>query len=264
LQHSFGNSITGQRNFETFVLGTVEGRHTFDNLKVHKQPMPDGKGGMMPAYVVTGTAFMGDYEMQGGKQIARWKPTFFATTGTFKPRMSLSQLNVRGGPDYAAKFRAIKDPTVIDFLRILSDARGIPFRHAWWDELSLGWWVLASFVILGVIWPTILNLMMFGSLRRPPEARGLRLFGVKAHTVKPGPVAAASALDEGRMKELEEQLAQDPPGVGAEEAEVPGPVRALDGAPAAPVIAAPEHSTEFGAKRDDFYPTEVHSPHPPK
>jgi len=262
LQHNFGNSITGQRNFESFVLGTVEGRHTFDNLKVHKQPMPDGKGGMMPGYVVTGTAFLGDYETENGKQIARWKPTFFATTGPFKPRTNLGQFNVRGGPDYAAKFRTIKDPTVVDFLRILSDARGIPFRHAWWNELSIGWWVLASFVILGLIWPTVLNLMVFHSWRRPPDARALKLFGVKAHTRKPE--TTAPALDAERMDELEEQLAQTPPGVAATQAEVPAPVRILDSEPAAPVALAPEHSTEFGAKKDDFYPTEVHLPHPPK
>jgi hypothetical protein len=262
LQYAFGNSITGQRDFENLVLGTVDGRHTFDNLHVHRQMMLDGKGATKPVYVVTGTAFLGEYEIEGGKKVAHWRPIFFATSGPYNPRNNLSQFNKRGGPDYAKQFREIKEPTVVDFLNVLSQARGITYKHAWWNEISIGWWVLASFVVVGLVWPTILNLIAFGSWRRPPQAKGLSLFGVKAHAAaveKP-----AMQLDDASLQAVEQQLAQSPPGVQTVSADTPAPVRELDAAPVAPAVVGADHAAEFGAKKDDFYPTEVHSLHSPK
>ena len=45
-------------------------------------------------------------------------------------------------------------------------------------ELRVRWYVLASFVLIGLIWPPVVNLLAFGSLRRPPELNAADLSGV--------------------------------------------------------------------------------------
>src|SRR5439155_18346396 len=117
----------------------------------------------------------------------------------------------------------------------------------------------ASFVVVGLVLPTILNLIAFGSWRRPPEAKGLSLFGVKARAAaveKP-----AMQLDDASLQAVEQQLAQSPPGVETVSADTPAPILELEAAPVTPAVVGADHGAEFGAKKDDFYPTDVHSPH---
>ena len=167
LLHNFGNSITGTRNFENLIMGKVGDRHMFEDLRVFKQIMPDDQGIVRPVYVVVGQAFMGDYEQEDGKPVAHWHPMFFATAPPYRPRMNIDQLNTRDAPKLAEQFREIPEPTVMDFLSMAGAARGIKYRHAWWYELGIGSWTLVSFVVLGLVWPTLLNFMLFRSWRRP-------------------------------------------------------------------------------------------------
>jgi hypothetical protein len=169
LPYNFGNTITGTRNFEDYVLTKVGSHHMFEDLKVFKQVMPDDQGVVRDVYVVTGRAFLGDYERDGDKLVARWRPMFFATAPPYRPRMSIDQFNTAEA-DLAEQFRALKEPTVMDFLSMVSAARGIKYRHAWWYELGIGSWTAISFVVIGIIWPTVLNFVLFRSWRRPSRA----------------------------------------------------------------------------------------------
>ena len=171
LPYNFGNTITGTRNFEDFVLtkvGTGD-HHMFEDLEVFKQVMPDDQGVVRDVYVVTGRAFLGDYEREGDKLVARWRPMSFATAPPYRPRISIDQFNTRAA-DLAEQFRALREPTVMDFLSMVGAARGIKYRHAWWYELGMGSWTAISFVAIGVIWPTVLNLILFRSWRRVTPA----------------------------------------------------------------------------------------------
>jgi hypothetical protein len=250
----FGDSINSPRMFEEMVLKTEAGRPTFDQLAVHSQLVPDGKGAMKPATIVTGMAFNGHYEKEGSKFVARWRPTFFVGPIPYKPRTNLAQLRKPGGPDFAAEFRAIKDPTVVDFLNILGKAKGITYKHAWWREPKQWQCVAASFAVVGIIWPIFLNLIYFGRPWCPKTAKATSLINVAGQSPEaPIPMGLA-----GGPSDIELPV----PSEAASPAAVEAPaVAAISTAPLDAAKTDEQAQSEFGAAKDDFYPTEVHVPH---
>ncbi|HEX4793901.1 MAG TPA: hypothetical protein VH370_08925 [Humisphaera sp.] len=264
LQDRFGESINGQQHFEQMLTSTVEGQPAFQQITVHAQSVPDGKGGTKPAYIVAGAAFNGHAEEHNGKSEARLYPSFFIAPAPYHPKFDLSKLNHPGGTDFAREYQSIPNPTVLDFLKVLSEARGLSYTHAWWLGMGLAQWTIASFILIGIVWPTIVNLLVFGSLRRPAEEKGIDLSKVVAHPQTPAKVPA-SAEDEARLRELEleleKQLAGAQVGIPTPHEMAKPPVRPLNAvaAQAAEASLGPESHVEFGTKKDDYYPTEVHA-----
>lgn len=262
LQERFGQSINSQKLFEDLLTRTEQNRRFFEDITVHSQRVPDGKGGTKLVHVVAGTAFNGHYEEEGGKLLARWRPSFFLAEIPYHPTIDLSQFRKPGGPDPAKQFRDIQQPTVLDFLNVLSQSQGLTYTNAWWRGMGIVPWTIASFLLIGVIWPTIVNLMVFGSWKRPPEEKGIDLSKVKAHADESKkPVVTED--DAERLHELEAELEQNlGQAAPAQSAAVsaPAPVRSLGTAPVEALSkGGPESHAEFGSKKDDFYPTEVHA-----
>jgi hypothetical protein len=122
--------------------------------------------------------------------------------------------------------------------------------------------VAASFVLIGVIWPTMVNLLAFGSLRRPPEQKAADLSAVKAHAGD----APQPMVDADKLLALESELTRkladgQPPPATVEPAlaTADAPPRPLESAPLEPAAAPrPEDHPEYGMGKDDFYPTELH------
>jgi len=265
----FGEPINGQWLFEeALVLRTEQGRPAFDRVTVHTQPIPDGKGVPQPVQIVSGVYFSGHYDLEGGNKVAHWRPAFFVAGTPYRPKMDLRRLgegksaaDLKAVADQVKAFRGLQQPTVVDFLNLAKQTKGVQYRHAWWREIGIRWYVAASFVLIGVIWPALVNLLAFGSLWRAPAEKGADLSAVKAHADAPQPAVDADRLH-AVTSELAEKLADgEPPPAKVEPALATAdtPLRPLESAPLEPAAApGPEGHPEYGMGKDDFYPTELH------
>jgi hypothetical protein len=153
----------------------------------------------------------------------------------------------------------------VDFLRLLRTAGVVSYTDAWWRTYPAATWVGGSVLLIGVVWPTVINLLAFGRLTRPREEKGIDLSKVK-NPAAPAP-AGPSAEDLEHLHELEAELeaklAGAAPPAPAEQPTPPRRAAVLTTAPAGPAPAdVPHDDTVFGAKADDFYPTERHADHP--
>jgi hypothetical protein len=161
------------------------------------------------------------------------------------------------------------NPTVLDYLAIADKARGVSYRHEWGNSYPVATWTAASVLLVGVVGPTVINLLAFGRLFRPREPKGIDLRHVCAST-QPVAVAATSA-DGPDLAQFNNELAAtlaaadgDYTGVGSAANDSAAPVRALATQPA-PAAAGPGgagRDRTYDAKEDDFYPTERRHPHP--
>ena len=159
--------------------------------------------------------------------------------------------------------------TVIDYLAQVGPASGIEYSYKWHHDrkVQMAGWMSASFVLVGLIWPTLVNLMYFGSLTRPKDETGVSLWNVKnpsasAKTDKP----AVSQAEQDKLSALEAELTAKLGGFGAntprasipeEDEEAPPPViKPLSTTPVEEMTAAERERHEFKQKQDDFYPTE--------
>ncbi|HWE94858.1 MAG TPA: hypothetical protein VG269_12910 [Tepidisphaeraceae bacterium] len=265
LSGTYGDQLVSQWRFEEALLKVEEGKPCFTDVAVHKQMVPDRKGGTKPAYIVAGVYYNGQVTQENGKIVRRWRPSFFQSDIPYKPATDPGHL---GKPDAAAKFEQIAQPTVIDYLNLLGETRGVQYTNAWWRAMGVKSWMFYSFLVIGVAWPILINLMTFGSIRRPGEEKGIDLSKVKAHEEKPAPVVASDAdLDQLNAldAELEKNLADAPPAPATVVAAEPAPVRKLAAAPLKPAPAAQSAEQKaFAAKQNDFYPTELRAPRPPE
>ena len=271
LYRRFGEPINNQGVFEdALAVRTEQGRPAFDRVTVHTQMLPDGKGAPRPVQVVSGVYFSGHYDVEGGNNVAHWRPAFFVAPPPYKPRMNLARLAEGKSPadrkamaEQVKAYRGLKEATVVDFLNLVHQTRGVSYKHAWWREIGVRWYVLASFVLIGLIWPPVVNLLAFGSLRRPPEEKAADLSAVKAHAESPQPAVDAGLL-QATNSELTRKLAdgESPPAtVEPALATSDVPPRPLESAPLEPAAAPrPEDHPEYGMGKDDFYPTELHPP----
>jgi len=165
-----------------------------------------------------------------------------------------------------------KEPTVIDFLLAAdklikqqqgAGAIGITIHYHWWESAKFGKWIWmgGSVLIIGIIWPTLLHLMLrhgLGSMKAD-EYDLSRFKGGKDAATMPAPSAAvATESDMDRLRELEAAMAQSLKSSGPREdavtEEKPEPVVAkLAGAPVeAPVLPAAEEGPK--SYQGEFYP----------
>jgi hypothetical protein len=169
----------------------------------------------------------------------------------------------------------IYDPTytVRDYLNGLEAERAangtpahpeIHYRYAWWMEpkallwLSVGGCVL----VIGIIWPTVLNVLVGAGLGPTPREKGVSLRNLKATPV-PVPMAKApTEADLNSLEELEESLLKsletesDEGDAVTTTAVGPAPVRVLNAKPAvepAAPAAPPKEETPKTFK-GEYYP----------
>ena len=150
--------------------------------------------------------------------------------------------------------------TVLDYLKTV---KGASFAYAWWRDpaWAIGLWTAGSFVVIGLIWPTLINLIAFGSFNQPKEEKGIDLSKVSSGTSKSAPPKEVDLEAAAKMAaELEAKIKAD--------AGAPSQHKPQKAAPAAPVLSGgtleadmteqERQAKEFGKERDDFYPTERH------
>jgi hypothetical protein len=184
-----------------------------------------------------------------------------AGVGKLRPFFYIAPVPFQPLADRHAGKPPAEGATVRDYLNGLKSA-GVTYAYAWWADAryAAAAWVGGSFLLLGVIWPTVVNVIAFGTLRRPREEKGVSLWRVKtSHTESaPRPIAMpapthplAAAMTDLAPAEIVSPTVSPP----AE----PAPALLLE-----PVAAGPtghDAHKEFGARRDDFYPTELKAPH---
>jgi len=255
LAGQYGECINGQQHFEQAVITVEQGRPRFTDISIHARAVPDGRGGSKRVHVVSGLYFNGQYTQEGGRLIARWQPAFFLADIPYKPMTNFAAM---GKPQLAQKFQTIARPTVVDFLDLLSESANVRYTYAWWQGMGIWQWTLASFLVVGVIWPIAINLLVYGSWRRPREERGIDLSKVDAHASVPQKPKATEE-DRQHLQALEAELESHLEPAAIPEPTTtssPAPIRQLQAAPLEPAAATAPSDREFGTKPDDYYPTE--------
>jgi hypothetical protein len=165
-------------------------------------------------------------------------------------------------------FRAggVNVPSVRDFIeRSVKSHKDISYTYAWWTDPKLIWvtWIGGGVVIVGGIWPTLLNFMIgagWGRAKKEKETFDLSRF--KGEESKSDEKKVVTQQDIDQLRALEAQLEKNlkPTGAGhttvqAEESEAP--VRQLSGGPVeAATVTTEEVDRDY---KGEFYP--VARPH---
>lgn len=258
LRDDYGYVFNDRADFEKSLVDESGGSRRFKDLVIHRQRVtePDGEAG--ERWVINGIYCSGFPDRADGK--LHWKPRAFVAAVPYQPARPYAEL-MPGAPAAAIEhFKSLSRPTPQDFLQLLHDTRGVQFTHAWWRSYAQATWLLASVVLLGIVWPTAIDLVYFGRLIRPREPKGIKLMASPAVAMKAH--AELSAEERARLEALDAAMEAGLK-AGASESPAPAapavaaaPVRKLDTQPQAATVAVSKEDRAFGVKEDDFYPTE--------
>lgn len=249
-QKTFGDTLT-QHQFEEGLVREQSGLRWFRNLVVYPERV-EGGGKSVPIFVVAGEYFDGRLEMQNGQRVAIWRPRCYVAEELYLPLTPSS------------------DATANTVLAYLKGIQGVQFTYAWWRDprWGIGIWTVGSVLVIGVIWPTALNLLLFGNFFRPRQEKGMDLSQVGATSVQTKPSATAEDWEQVRQlgAALEADLAASGKAIMAPAPVAPEPARTLTATPAEAVPSdGPIDPKAFGKGKEDFYPTELKThPHDAK
>jgi hypothetical protein len=258
LRSEYGDVINGQKDFESAVVKEVQGVKRFKDLVVHRQSVPVMTGGSRYVWVVSGRYCSGVPDRSDGK--LHWKLTSYVAPEPYYPKSKLAELVPSASAAAIGKWQNLDKPTVLNFLQLMNETSGVQYSHAWWRSYAMATWFMASIILLGVVVPTTIDLVVYGRFIRPREEKGTKL--------TPSPAAPAiakaemTAEERGRLAALEaameEGLKEAATSTAVTSSTAPAkPVRKLNGQPdLAPVPTAAKDARTFGAKPDDYYPTE--------
>lgn len=253
--------LSGQQlRFEDAVLGQLEGNPLVSNITVTPWQMRGRDGKSHLFHVVSANVSSGLAEKTSAGRRLNRRPTLFLMPVPYQPQVPLENLRGPALPDPAAEFARASTPTVLDFLRLAQISRGTEYTYAWWEVHPMLVWTAGSVLVIGILLPAGVNLLVFGSLRRPREEKGDSLQDVVSATA-PGAKTRAdgdAALDQ--MVETMEAAVEPTAPIPAEQKPVAPKPKPLSNAPVAPApapAAAKSDDQAFGLNAEDFYPTEL-------
>ena len=245
----FDGQRIGQRDFERAVVTILHNRPAFTQLTVYPYHLNGASSAdATRVHVVTGLYCDGQPRDDGsGRRALDWKPAYFVASAPFR--------TVGPGAGVASPVHAgVPFDDVRAFLAAAGPAHNVAVRYAswWWLTRPIVVWPTAGFVVVGLIWPTVVNLLTYGTFSRPRIPRGIALTAAPSkasHT--PAPPAPATAADFAR--ELDTAVSAPP---APTPAATPSTPRPLTSTPlnATKVSATPQK--EFRSKKEDYYPTE--------
>ncbi|MDB5318826.1 MAG: hypothetical protein JWN40_457 [Phycisphaerales bacterium] len=257
-----GESLNGQAQFEESLLRPIQGRRQFDNVTVTPERIDDGLGGKRFVHVVRGQYWDGRLDPATGQ--ATWRPAFFVAPVPYHMQLDPARLGPQAA-QVATQLAAIKNPTVLDFLAAVHQTHNVTYTYAWWrgSAYALWLWLSAAILLIGIALPLTINLTVYSTFRRP---RIIKEDGIDLSKVAPTPTSvhtsAVTDQDHSRLAELERELEQKLSATSPTPSSAPlatsAPIPKLSAAPLAPAGNAQLDHKEFGAKEDDFYPTERH------
>lgn len=151
--------------------------------------------------------------------------------------------------------------SVLDYLRYLRETRQIQFAYQWWKQPRpmMIFCTLGSIVLVGLIWPTLVNLMAYGSIFRPQEQKSAFRRSQTPAQVKPKPTVTKE--DMARLLEMEAQLEEKLKGTVSltpvvqpqDKSETPIRKLAATG-PEAKSVEKTEEEKDFERRQGDYYP----------
>lgn len=259
---SLGGRRIGQRDFEHALVLKLNGKPYFTDLVVYPYHLGGASGQTGRLHVVYGMYWDGQTKEENGRLAARWEPAYFVASAPYVPVSSRI-----GSTKSSAAARGRQFDDVLGYLQSLPEPNKVKFQYASWSWLTrpLFEWTSGMFLFIGIIWPTIINLLVFHSLWRKPEPAGESLWNVKSDTSQRKPQAAIAddqtlavvrSLDEELEKTLSVAAADKPAS-----AQPASPVRALQSAPLQPAAVGPSTAKDFKSKQGDYYPTERRAKH---
>lgn len=248
---SYGPRRIGQREFEAAVTTRFHGKARFCDLTVRPYRLAASGGPRITVHVVSGLYWDGKTQAENGRVSARWDPAYFVASAPYFP------------DPIPARTSTAQFENVMAYLRSSPGGEPIPFAYAswWWAARPQFPWTFAGVAVIGGVWPTIGNLLAFGTLSRPREAKGVSLWPARPATASAQP--APAELDPAVMTALERGLSADAP-TDPPPAVPPTPaIRTLrgDAEPAAAPAPADGHPKDYGKAEEDFYPTELRANH---
>ncbi|HEX5245059.1 MAG TPA: hypothetical protein VFW23_17505, partial [Tepidisphaeraceae bacterium] len=237
--------LSDQQAFENGLVEDFKGTKLFSDPVVYPHWTTEA-GKQKLVYIVTGQYWDGQSQTRNGKTVAEWTPRCVITQTPYKPRIGI--------PD--AKGQVVAEyPSVVQFLDALHRVYKVNYHYAWWAVYPVLTWIVGCAIVIGGIWPTLVNLLTFGTLTRPPEVKAVSLWNILGTKRRHVPKFAYSAP---QGDEEDELLAPSTP---AENPETTAP--AAQPLATAPLEIVPQDAQEqhsYGADKDDFYPTERHAP----
>jgi hypothetical protein len=249
---AYGPRRIGQREFETALTTNFHGRPRFSDITIIPHRLTGAGGPAITVHVVSGLYWDGRTQVENGKVAARWEPAYFVASAPYFPIK----------PSGPQQFE-----NVMAYLRSPRETGAVQFQYSswWWVTRPLFIWTCAGFTVIGVVWPAIVNLLAFGTLLRPAEAKGLSLWKVRPtpapQTNQSNQAEPDSAALEALERRLEAALSEDP--LNPSPVAPPQPaVQTLRGAePEKTAVVAEQAKKDFGADKEDFYPTELRAKH---
>jgi hypothetical protein len=284
--NNLGRSINTQSNFEYALLRPVafpggQQLPQFKDIAVVRVKDPANPSKL--TYVVKVKYFPrgapgGLSQSKDGKWHANYFPYFYIAKTPYVPEFPIKEppattRTLSNRLAALAERLRLKEPdppnTVLDYLRRAESARGVKFVYQWWKQprATIGMWVAICIVLIGGVWPTIASLIAFGTFFPPPEEKGVDLRKVRSTPTAEKKRAGVTDQDMERLlameADLEAKLKASGVATGAAgqpDKPPPTPVRELTAAPldAAKLAQQAKEDKEFGAKPDDYYPTERH------
>jgi hypothetical protein len=259
---SFNARRIGQREFEAAVTSDFHGKRRFSDLVVRPYRLAASGGPTITVHVVSGLYFDGRTQVENGRVAAHWEPAYFVASAPYFPNAAPARTPAATSPASATPAQI---DNVMSYLRAPPGNKPIPFEYAswWWATRPQILWTCVGVFVIGGIWPTLVNLLAFGALTRPAEAKGLSLWRATPTPSDTSP--ESTTLDPAALEALDRGLADAaaaPPEPAPSAPSQPA-IRALRGAAEteAAAAAAAQEQKDFGKADEDFYPTEIHARH---
>ena len=266
INDAVAESMNDQAQFERSMLMGEPGRNV-KNITVHVAQETDDAGRLRPVHIVIASYRTGSQRQPNGSTLTVWRRKAFVAQIPYRPATDLSRLRGLGLPDLATEYGRLANPTVLDYLGMLSRVNDLEYSYAWWSRPLYGALLYAGLVavVVGVVCPSLLRLAGY---RPAPSAASFRL----DHTKVAPPPAPPTPLQGQEasvsevllaMSEKIEDSAGSTASVPTAPPPTPPPVRPLGSEPLAPAAPGREAGhKDFGADEDDYYPTERHAAHP--
>ena len=241
----YGRLLSDQRAFEYGLTEDENSTKAFVDPVVYPHWTIEG-GKKKLVYIVTGLSWDGQEKTVNGVRTGNLTPHCVITQTPYRP--------VLGVPD--AKGQVVAEyPSVVQFLDALHRVYKVNYHYAWWAVYPVLTWIVGCAILIGGIWPTLINLLTFGTLTRPPEVKAVSLWNILGTKRRHVPKFAYSAP---QGDDEDEILA---PATPAENSNTTAAAaQPLATAPLEAVPQDPHDPRSYGADKGFFYPTERHAP----
>lgn len=251
----YGEPIGGRAEFEKAIVADKHGLQRFKDLEVYPEILEGDGGGSRRVHVVRGLYLDPRQGRNQNGQAAASRPRYFVADVPF----------MRSGDTARGDQKTGSSDTVMTYLDTLR-SKGVSYRYSRWREPE--WqapiWVAGGVIAFGIIGASIVYFLAYGSIRQPPSQGWAWLSPSRRpkRVARPDSRTAAAAAAIGFSDKLTDEACPV----------MPAPV---DAAPAVCVPAmlnepvpqphgGPDtRAATFGARQDDYYPTELKANHPP-